>query len=56
MAQAAFATQHCFTNVRNTEIDALLQQHFGTVRLGIEGFSTGHVDHTKKLFEILMNQ
>ena len=55
-AQAVFATQHCFTNVRSMEIDALLQQDFGTVRLGIEGFSTRHRDHTKKLFDILMNQ
>jgi hypothetical protein len=56
MAQAAFSTEYCFTNVRSMEIDALLQQHFGTIRLGIEGFSTGHVDHKEKLFEILMNQ
>jgi len=56
MAQAAFATQHCFTNVRSMEIDTLLQPQFGTVRLGIDGFSIGHLDYTKKLFEILMNR
>ena len=32
MAQAAFATHHCFTNMRITEIDALLQPYFGTIR------------------------
>ena len=55
-AQAAFATQHCFTNVQSWEIDALLQPHFGTLRLGIDGFSLDHIDHTQKFFEILMNQ
>jgi hypothetical protein len=42
--------------VQSTEIDALLQPYFGTVRLGIDGFSLQHVEHTKKLFDILMNQ
>jgi hypothetical protein len=56
MAQAAFATQHCFSNVRSMAIDATLQAHFGTIRLGIEGFAVRDVDHTKQLFEILMNQ
>jgi hypothetical protein len=56
IAQAAFATQHCFANVRSDEIDALLQPHFGAVRIGIEGFSLQNIDHTKQLFEILMRQ
>jgi len=56
MAQAAFATEHCFTNMRSMELDALLQPHLGTVRLGIEGFSVRPRDHTQELFEILMNQ
>lgn len=56
MAQAAFATQHCFTNVQSTEIDGLLQPYFGTLRLGVDGFSLQHVDHSKRLFDILMNQ
>jgi hypothetical protein len=55
-AQAAFATQHCFTNIRSTELDELLQPEFGIVRLGIDGFSINHLDHAAKLFEILMNQ
>ena len=55
-AQAAFATQYCFTNIRSVEVDELLQPKFGIVRLGIEGFSIDHLDHAAKLFEILMNQ
>lgn len=54
MAQAAFATEHCFTNVCSPEIDATLQPQFGRVRLGIEGFSVRHIDCNKVLFDILM--
>jgi hypothetical protein len=56
MAQAAFATEHCFTNVLSREIDATLQPQFGQVRLGIEGFSVRHIDYNKVLFDILMRQ
>jgi hypothetical protein len=56
VAQAAFATEHCFTNIESKELGAMLQPHFGKVRLGIEGFSLAHTDPTKQLFEILMNQ
>jgi len=55
MAQAAFATQ-CFGNINSPEIDAVLQPQFGTVRLGITGFNTHHIDHTQVLFEILMGR
>lgn len=54
MAQAAFATEHCFTNVRSLEIDAALQSQFGRVRLGIEGFSVKHIDFNKVLFDRLI--
>jgi hypothetical protein len=56
MAQAAFATQHCFTNLQSAEIDALLQPHFGTAQIGENVFSLRHVDHKEKLFDILMRQ
>lgn len=56
MAQAAFATEHCFTNVRSPEIDTVLQPQFGKVRLGIEGFSVTHIDYNKVLFDILMGR
>jgi len=55
-AQAAFATQHCFTNMCSNEIDTALQPHFGTARLGIDGFRIDHIDLKQKLFDILMNQ
>lgn len=54
MAQAAFATEHCFANVLSREIDGILQPHFGTMRLGIDGFSVSHIDYRKVMFDILM--
>jgi hypothetical protein len=56
MAQAAFATEYCFTNVLSQEIDGILQQHFGTIPLGIDGFSVRHVDYKRVMFDILMGR
>jgi hypothetical protein len=56
MAQAAFATEHCFTNICSPEIDAVLQPQFGKVRLGVEGFSLNHIDSNRVLFDILMGR
>lgn len=56
MAQAMFATEHCFTNICSRELDAKLQPHFGKIRIGIEGFSVGHIDYKKLLFDILMGR
>jgi hypothetical protein len=56
MAQAAFATQHCFGNINSPEIDAVLQQDFGKVRLGITGFNTHHIDYNQVLFDTLMGR
>jgi len=56
MAQAAFATEHCFTNVRDEALNQLLQSYFGTVRIGIEGFSIRHIDYNESFFKILMGQ
>jgi uncharacterized protein DUF4238 len=56
MAQAAFATQHCCGNLNSPEIDAVLQQGFGKVRLGITGFNTNHIDYSQVLFDILMGR
>jgi hypothetical protein len=56
MAQAALATDHCFMNVFSAETDAILQRHFGTIRVGIEGFSVRHVDYKKMMFDILMGR
>jgi len=56
MAQAALATGHCFANICNKEVDAILQPHFGTIRIGIEGFSVRHIDYKKLMFDILMER
>ena len=56
MAQAAFATEHCFTNVLSQEIDGILQAHFGILRLGIDGFSVRHIDYKKVMFDIMMGR
>jgi hypothetical protein len=55
-AQAAFATEHCFTNLCSLDIDATLQPEFGKVPLGVSGFSVEHIDFNKALFDILMGQ
>ena len=54
--QAAFATQHCFTNTQSASIDAVLQPVFYTVRLGVQAFTINHIDAAEKLFNILMSQ
>jgi hypothetical protein len=56
MAQAAFATKHCFGNINSPEIDAVLQPQFGTIRIGITGFNTHHIDYNQVLFDILMGR
>jgi uncharacterized protein DUF4238 len=56
MAQAAFATKHCFGNINSPEIDGVLQREFSKVRLGITGFNTNHIDYSQVLFDILMGR
>ncbi len=56
MVQAALAAECCFTNICSAEIDAILQPHFGTIRIGIEGFSVRHIDYKKLMFDILMGR
>jgi hypothetical protein len=56
MAQAALATEHCFTSVGSAEIDAIMQRHLGTIRIGIEGFSVRHIDYKGLMFDILMGR
>lgn len=56
MAQAAFATDYCFSGVCSSAIDSVLQPHLGAMRMGIEGFSINHMDAAKMLFDILMGR
>jgi len=53
MAQAAFATNHCFANVNNPEINAVLQDHFGRIQLGITGFNINHFDAAQTFVDML---
>jgi Protein of unknown function (DUF4238) len=56
MAQAAFATEHCFANVCDANIDATSQPRFGMCRLGIEGFALRNFDYKQIFFDILIRQ
>jgi hypothetical protein len=56
MAQAAFATHHCFGNVNSDRVNAVLQSHFGIVQMGVTGFNTNHIDMAKLCFDILMGR
>ncbi|HEY4362802.1 MAG TPA: DUF4238 domain-containing protein [Bryobacteraceae bacterium] len=55
-AQAAFATEHCFANVCSKELDEMLQPWFGTMRVGIDGFSIAHIDQKKLFVDLLMGR
>jgi uncharacterized protein DUF4238 len=54
-AQAAFATQYCFSNIKSEELDAILQPKFGTCRMGVNGFNIVGFDFHRKMFEALVN-
>jgi hypothetical protein len=55
MAQAAYATEHCFATIRSGALDAVLQPSFGRAILGVNAFSIRHRDYTNTIFDILMN-
>jgi hypothetical protein len=56
IAQASFAAEHCFTNILSQELDGILQPNFGTIRLGVDGFSVRHIDYKKLIFDILIGR
>ncbi len=56
MAQAVFATEHCFTSIRSPELDAAIQPHFSKMRIGIEGFPVRHIGLKGVLFDFLMGK
>jgi hypothetical protein len=56
MAQAAFATTHCFTNTHSDALDALLQPSFGRAEIGVTAFIIANRDYSNTMFEILMNE
>jgi hypothetical protein len=55
-AQAAFSTNHCFTNIRSSDLDGAIQPHFGRAVLGVNAFSIRHRNYANTMFEILMNK
>jgi hypothetical protein len=55
MAQASYASDYCYTNIRSEVLDAVLQPHFGRTVIGVNAFSIRHRDYRKTMFDILMN-
>lgn len=54
-AQAAYATQYCYTNIGDPTLDAILQPLFGRNKIGINVFSVRHRNYEDKMFELLMS-
>lgn len=54
-AQAAYATQYCYTNVRDVVLDKILQPHFGRNRIGVTVFSIRHRNYENTMFDLLMS-
>jgi hypothetical protein len=54
-AQAAFATQYCFSNIKSDELDVVLQPKFGTLRMGVNGFNIVGFNVNRNMFECLVN-
>jgi hypothetical protein len=56
MAQAVFATAHCFTSIRGDALNTILQPSFGRAEIGVTAFNVAHRDYSNTMFEILMNE
>lgn len=56
MAQAGFATTHCFTNMRSDALNAVIQPSFARAEIGVTAFNVAHRDYSNTMFEILMNE
>jgi hypothetical protein len=56
IAQASFASNYCYTNIRSDVLDATLQPHFGRTIIGVNAFSIRHRDYSRTMFDILMNR
>jgi hypothetical protein len=55
IAQAAFAYRDCFGSTDSAGIDALVQQHISTARIGDNVFTIWHRNYDNIIYEILMN-
>jgi hypothetical protein len=56
MGQAAYATNYCYGNINDREIDAKLQPEFGRMKMGVTGFNTHHINAGQILFDVLMGR
>lgn len=54
-AEAAFAYQHCFANVFSRDIDALVQDHISTAKMGDNVFTVWHRQYDNAVYEELMS-
>jgi hypothetical protein len=55
IAQAAFASHYCFTNINSAEINSALQPNFGRAKLGVTAFTIWHRNYDNPVYELLMN-
>ena len=54
-AQAAYASDYAYANVKSEALNSMLQPYFGRTRLGINAFSIGHRNYGNTMFDLLMN-
>jgi hypothetical protein len=55
IGQAAFAYRDCFADRQSSAIDALVQQHVSTARIGSNVFTIWHRNYDNIFYEILMS-
>lgn len=56
VAQASFASEYCFTNLRSEKLNELLQPHFNVSKVGVNVFTIRHRSYVETMFRILMNR
>ncbi len=54
-AQAAFATQHCFSNIQSAEIDRVFQENVGKAKIGVNCFTISHRNFDTAVYDFLMD-
>lgn len=55
IAQAAFATRCCFSNIQDCAIDDLVQSHISTAKLGVTAFTLWHRNYDDAVYGFLMS-
>jgi len=54
IAQAVFAHKHCFTNIKSSQINEIVQQNFGKAEIGVKAFTVSHINYSNAVYEHLM--